>query len=108
MPDPYATLLELTEREHELVVAGAWAQLAAVDMARRSLLAGLPAVPPAAAHAALTRALALQTATAELLAAQVGDLRRSLGHVAQGRVAVQGYGGGAASGRSAARVDVAG
>lgn len=107
MTDPYATLLELTERENALVVAGAWAQLAALDATRRALLATLPSRPPLAARPALARSVALQTATTALLSAQVGELRRELGHVAQGRVAVQGYGGGAGAG-GGARVDLSG
>ena len=107
MTDPYTTLLELTEREHGLVVAGTWEELAAVDAARRALLATLPGVPPATARPALTRAVEVQTATTALLARQVRELRRSLGHVARGRTAVQGYAGGEATARPA-RVDVAG
>jgi hypothetical protein len=106
--DPYDTLLELTEREHALVIAGAWEKLAAVDATRRVLLASLSERPLPAARPALARTLALQTATTELLEAQVGQLRRSLGHVAQGRVAVQGYGGGAGAGGGGARVDLSG
>jgi hypothetical protein len=105
--DPYDTLLELTERENALVVAGAWEELAALDATRRALLATLPARPPASARPALARAIALQTATSGLLTQQVRELRRSLGHVAQGRVAVQGYGGRAPAG-SGARVDLSG
>jgi hypothetical protein len=105
--DPYAALLELTEREHALAVAGTWEELAAVDSERRVALAGLPARAPAgAAREALARAAELQAATTALLAAQVAELRRSLGHVAQGRTAVQGYGGAAAP--APARVDLAG
>ena len=107
MTDPYTTLLELTEREHALVVAGTWEELAAVDATRRALLASLPDVPPPAARAALTQAVAVQTATTALISRQVRELRRSLGHVAQGRVALEGYGGGPAV-RAGARVDVAG
>lgn len=95
MSDPYAALLALTEREHELVVAGAWEELAAVDAERRTLMAVMPVHPPAApAGEILARAAEVQAATTALLAAQVAELRRSLGHVAQGRTAVQGYGGG--------------
>jgi hypothetical protein len=108
MNDPYATLLELTEREHALVVSGSWEELAAVDSSRRELMASLPARPPETARPALTRAVQLQTATAALLSTQVRELRRSLGHVARGRVAVQGYGGGSAPPRAPERVDVAG
>jgi hypothetical protein len=107
MTDPYAALLELTEREHALVVGGTWEELAAVDRERRTALAALPARAPAGApREALARAAELQAATTALLAAQVAELRRSLGHVAQGRTAVQGYGGGAAP--APARVDLAG
>jgi hypothetical protein len=105
--DPYTTLLELTEREHALVVAGTWEELAAVDATRRALLATLPEVPPLTARAALTQAVAVQTATTALISRQVRELRRSLGHVAQGRVALEGYGGGSAV-RAGSRVDVAG
>jgi hypothetical protein len=104
--NPYDALLELTEREHALVIAGAWEKLAAVDATRRALLASLTERPLAAARPVLARTLAVQAATTELLEAQVGELRRSLGHVAQGRVAVQGYGGGAGASGGSARVDL--
>ena len=105
--DPYAALLELTEREHALVVAGSWEELAAVDAERRALLADLPARPPAgAARSALACAAGLQARTTVLLSGQVAELRRSLGHMAQGRVTVQGYGGAGAP--APARIDLAG
>ena len=110
MSDPYAALLALTEREHELVVAGAWEELAAVDAQRRTLVAVMPACPPAgAAGEALARAAEVQAATTALLASQVAELRRSLGHVAQGRTAVRGYGGGtSARAGSSGHVDLSG
>ncbi|MEA2127753.1 MAG: hypothetical protein QOJ85_644 [Solirubrobacteraceae bacterium] len=105
--DPYAALLELTEREHALVVAGSWEDLAAVDAERRTLLAGLPPRAPAgAAVDALERAAGLQAQTSALLSAQVAELRRSLGHMAQGRVTVQGYRGAGAT--APASLDLAG
>ncbi|MEA2154231.1 MAG: hypothetical protein QOE11_371 [Solirubrobacteraceae bacterium] len=109
MSDPYAALLELTEREQSLVLAGAWEDLAAVDMSRRALLARLPGgAQPSHARATLQRALEVQTATTALIGAQVGELRRSLGHVSRGRVAVRGYGGGAPGARTGGRVDLSG
>jgi hypothetical protein len=111
MSDAYAALLEVVEREHALVVAGTWEELAAVDAARRALLAALPARAPAgAASAALARAAELQAATTALLSAQVSELRRSIGHVAQGRTAVQGYGrqAGAGADGAPARLDLSG
>jgi hypothetical protein len=105
--DPYAMLLELTEREHALVVAGSWEELAAVDAERRALLAALPPRAPAGdAAGALERAAGVQARTSALLAAQVAELRRSLGRVAQGRLTVQGYAG-AGAGASAC-LDLAG
>jgi hypothetical protein len=105
--DRYTALLELTEREHALVVAGSWEELASVDAERRTLLDGLPPRAPAgAARMALARAADLQARTSALLSVQVAELRRSLGHMAQGRVTVQGYGGSAAPGPG--RLDLAG
>ena len=105
--DPYTALLELTEREHALVVAGSWAELAPVDAERRALLAGLPPRAPAgAARGALARAAGVQARTSALLSAQVAELRRSLGHMAQGRVTVQGYG--VAGAPAPRRIDLAG
>ena len=105
--DPYAALLELTEREHALVVAGSWEELEAVDAERLTLLAGLPSqAPAAAARRALERAAGVQAQTSALLSAQVAELRRSLGHMAQGRVTVQGYGGAGAP--APPRIDLAG
>jgi hypothetical protein len=111
MTDPYAELLALTEREHELVIAGAWEGLAAVDAERRALVAVMPArAPSGAARKALRRAADVQAATTALLAPQVAELRRSLSHLAQGRTAVQGYGGGGAGQRpdAPAHLDLAG
>jgi len=102
----YAQLLVLVEREHALVVAGAWEELAAVDALRRELVAQLPAVPPAAAAAALSRATEIQARTSGLLADGVDALRRELGTLSQGRAAVRGYG--AAAAPVHARLDLAG
>ena len=105
--DAYVTLLALTKREHALVVAGEWEGLAAVDATRREVLAELPAGPPAgAARDLLACAAVVQAATTELLAAQVAELRDALGRVAQGRTAVQAYGG--ARPGAGTRVDLAG
>jgi hypothetical protein len=91
--DPYAALLALTEREHAVVTAGEWEPLGEIDRERRRLMAALPAVPPPRARPALERCLHLQAQTSALLSAGVVELRRTLGHVAQGRTAIRGYGG---------------
>jgi len=91
--EPYAALLALVEREHELVVQGAWEDLAALDARRREVLAALPRTPPRSAGEALRRATALQARTNALLGAGVDELRAELGTLSQGRAAVRGYGG---------------
>jgi hypothetical protein len=108
MADPYELLLKLAEREHALVTAGSWEELAAVDAVRRDLLSTLPAVAPAGARAVLVRAAELQAQTSALLGAGVDELRRELGTLAQGRTAVRGYGAAAVSASAATRVDLAG
>jgi hypothetical protein len=109
MAKPYEQLLALAEREHELVVAGSWEELAAVDAARRELVATLPSPAPAAARALLARAADVQARTSALLAAGVDELRRELGTLAHGRVAVRGYGAsGSGPGSASARLDLAG
>lgn len=106
----YEELLALVEHEHELVVAGAWEELAAVDRLRRDVVDRLPAVAPRAARATLERAHAVQARTSELLAAGIDALRGELGALSHGRAAVRGYGAGAGVPALAgpARVDVAG
>ncbi len=109
--DPHDALLHVTQREHELVLAGSWEVLAAIDAERRELLEALAhAAPPRAAQRdTLARAYRLQAQTSDLLAAQIAEVRRAIGHVAKGRDAVQGYGAGApASGACGARVDLSG
>lgn len=107
---PYDELLVLVEREHALVVAGAWEELAAVDALRRELVGRLPAQAPAGARGVLERALEIQQRTSALLTAGVDELRRELGTLSQGRAAVRGYGAGAgvAPAAVATRVDLAG
>jgi hypothetical protein len=107
-PDVYDALLALVEREHALVVAGAWEELAALDAARRDVVGRLPAVAPASAAGALRRAAEIQARTSALLAAGSDELRRELAGLSHGRAAVRGYGGAALAPVAAARVDLAG
>jgi hypothetical protein len=106
--DVYDELLALVEREHSLVVAGAWEELAAVDAARRDVVARLPAAAPASAAGALQRAAKIQAYTSALLAVGSDELRRELAGLSHGRAAVRGYGGAALTPVAAARVDLAG
>jgi len=100
-------LLALTEREHELVVSCAWEELAALDAARRDLVARMTGAAPGSAQAALERAVEVQARTSALLTASVGELQRELGTLSQGRTAVRGYGGDATLARTG-RIDLAG
>jgi hypothetical protein len=106
----YDDLLALIEREHALVVAGEWVQLAALDARRRAVVARLPAVAPAGVALVLERAAAVQARTSTLLAGGADELRRELGALSQGRVAVRGYGGATAVAQppARARLDLAG
>jgi hypothetical protein len=106
----YDDLLALIEREHALVVAGQWEELAALAALRRDVVARLPAVAPACVALVLERAAAVQARTSTLLAGGVDELRRELGALSQGRVAVRGYGGGTAvaTAPARARLDLAG
>ncbi|KAL2045392.1 hypothetical protein ABVK25_012134 [Lepraria finkii] len=106
----YDDLLALIEREHALVVAGEWEELAALDARRRDVVARLPAVAPAAVALVLERAAAVQARTSTLLAGGADELRRELGALSQGRVAVRGYGGATAVAQppARARLDLAG
>jgi hypothetical protein len=104
----YDDLLALVAHEHALVVAGEWEGLAALDARRRDVVARLPAVAPAAVALVLERAAAVQARTSTLLAGGTDELRRELGALSQGRVAVRGYGGALGAPAPTARLDLAG
>ena len=100
-------LLALTDREHELVVASAWEELAALDAIRRDLIARMTGAATGSAQAKLERAVEVQARTSALLAAGVDELRRELGTLSHGRTAVRGYGGDRTAAR-AEQIDLAG
>jgi hypothetical protein len=104
----YEDLLALVEREHALVVAGEWEGLASLDARRRAVVARLPSVAPASVALVLERAAAVQARTSTLLAGGADELRRELGALSQGRVAVRGYGGAVAAAPAPTRLDLAG
>jgi hypothetical protein len=101
----YEQLVQLAERELEAVRDGRFDDLPEIDFARRSVLAGLPQQPPAAARAALERARDAQAELISLLAAAREATGRELARVRQGRGAVRAYGhlAAAATGGSADR-----
>jgi hypothetical protein len=104
----YDDLLALVEREHALVVAGEWEGLASLDARRRDVIARLPTVAPDCVALVLERAAAVQARTSTLLAGGADELRRELGALSQGRVAVRGYGGAVTAGPAPVRLDLAG
>ncbi|MEA2421031.1 MAG: hypothetical protein QOF55_130 [Thermoleophilaceae bacterium] len=87
----YSRLVELAERELELVRAGGLDGLPALWNERRSVVAELPYVPPLDARDCLARAAELQGRTTalleELLAATGADMRR----LVKGRAAMHSY-----------------
>jgi hypothetical protein len=89
----YDALVDLAERELELVAAGAIDDLPALHAERSALVAALPAVPPPAAQAALERAWELQRLVSAVLEERMREAGGELGRVARGRTAMQGYAG---------------
>ena len=97
---PYERLAQLAERELALVTA--WepsriGELVALQQTRTTLVASLPASPPAAARAALLRARECQQRTTAALTVLCDQLGRDLAGLDRGRQAARGYGTGAPS-----------
>jgi hypothetical protein len=88
---PYDALAALAERELALVGAGAIDELPALHAERRTLLASLPAKPPAEAKPALERAWALQQRVTEALEERIRQAGEELRRVSRGRTAMHGY-----------------
>jgi len=91
----YAKLLALAERELDLVVAGAWGDLAALGAERGAVMARLEP-PTAADRPALERLTGLQQLITAALARASAQTSAELGLLGRGRGAVRGY---ATSGR---------
>ncbi len=92
---PYERLAELAERELALVTAfepSRIGELVALQQTRTTLVASLPAIPPAAARPLLLRARECQERTTAALTVLCDQLNRELGFVDRGREAARGYG----------------
>lgn len=87
----YAALLELCERERELVRVGSFEDLEALAELRSKVMAGLPATPPSWARGTLERALAVQAETGAALELGMRELTREMAKLGRGRGAVRGY-----------------
>ena len=94
---PYEALAALAERELLLVSSGDpehLDELAAVASERASIVAALPARPPAAAESALARAATTQARTTNAIALRVAEVRRALAEIDRGRRTARGYAAG--------------
>lgn len=87
----YRRLVELAERELELVRAGALDELPALWQERRTLVTELPYVPPLDARDCLAQAAELQGRTTALLEERVAATGAEMRRVVMGRAALQGY-----------------
>jgi hypothetical protein len=83
LTEPYQRLLTLARLEHELALQGDFDGLERLDAERRSVVAGLPAKPPAAVKPMLVEMAQLQAATTAVLteaqarvAAEMGETDR--------------------------------
>lgn len=92
---PYERLAELAERELALVTTfepSRIGELVALQQTRTTLVASLPAHPPAAARPALMRAHELQQRVSAALTVLCDQLGRDLHGLDRGRQAARGYG----------------
>jgi hypothetical protein len=87
----YEHLVELGERELELVRTGQYEALEQLGAERETLIATLPTHPPVEARAALQRAAALQSQTEGLLTGMVAIGRQELVRMNRGRAALGAY-----------------
>jgi hypothetical protein len=87
----YGRLVELAERELELVRAGTLDELPALWQERREVVRELPYVPPLEARDCLARAAELQGRTTALLEERVAATGVEMRRLVVGRAAMQGY-----------------
>lgn len=92
----YVRLVELCERESELIAAADWDAVVQLGEARAALVAELPTRPPAEAGAYLRRADELSRANAAALAAARAATVAELGQLRTVRQTIRAYAGEAA------------
>jgi hypothetical protein len=95
---PWAELVTLAEREHELARDGRWDEVAETSAQRLRAAQALGA-PPADARPHLERLAELQAQITATVASARAFTLRKIGSMERGRTAVRGYG---TAGRSAA------
>ena len=91
MQPGYRRLVELAERELELVRAGSLDELPALWEERREVVRELPYVPPLEARDCLARAAELQGRTTALLEERVAATGAEMRRLVHGRAAMKGY-----------------
>jgi hypothetical protein len=91
LSDPYERILELGERELELVQNQCWEELARLGEERERLIASLPPLAPSSARGSLERAAVLQQRVSAELARSLALAREGLARVDRGRRAAAGY-----------------
>ena len=89
--DAYARLVEMCERESELIAAADWDAVVALGNERAVLVGNLPAEPPAGARAHLRRADDLSRANAASLAAARAATVAELGQLRTVRATIRAY-----------------
>jgi hypothetical protein len=87
----YSRLVELAERELALVRAGSLDSLPALWEERRSVVSGLPPVPPSEALSCLERAAELQGLTTALLEGHLEATGADMRRLVRGRAAMHSY-----------------
>ena len=92
----YVRLVELCERERELIAAADWDAVVGLGEERAALVAALPGRPPAEAGAYLRRADELSRANAAALAAARAATVAELGQLRTVRQTIRAYAGEAA------------
>jgi hypothetical protein len=88
---PYERLVELAERERDLIAAGRFDELPALDDERSRIVSDLPDAPPPAAGPALQRAAALQEESTRAIASALLETRHALLDLGRGRRTARSY-----------------
>ena len=91
LSDPYERILELGERELELVQGQRWEELAALGEEREALIAALPPLAPQTARGPLEKAAELQQRVSAELARSLALAREGVARLDRGRRAAAGY-----------------
>ncbi len=101
MSSDYDALLELAERERELIEAGQWEDVVTLGVTRAQLVAQLPTQAPASALGLLEQTASIVESNVAAIATASATARQELAHIQRGRTALASYG----AVRSSHRID---